>query len=75
MTGKIRHGNNVALLLVCTSPPPPPPPPNQITAQNTWNESAKQEKQFDIHFMGVEETTSGSVPLAKKKELFFHILR
>ena len=30
-----------------------PAPPNQIIAQSAWNESAEQEKQFDICFLGV----------------------
>ena len=41
------------------------PPPNQIIAQSAWNESAEQEKQFDIRFVVVGVTTSGSVVIRK----------
>ena len=54
MSGNDRHDNGVA---------PSPPSPNQIIAQSAWNESAEQEKQFDISFVGVGVTTSDSVAI------------
>ena len=48
LTGKDRHYNDVALFHVRSLPLP-----NQIIAQSTWNESAEQEKQLDINFVGV----------------------
>ena len=45
LTGKDRYSNAFALFQVRTSPPPPP---NQIIVQSAWNESAEQEKLFDM---------------------------
>ena len=52
-TGKDRHTMTLRFFQRIS------PPLNQIIAQSAWNESAEQQKQFDIRFMGVGVTTSG----------------
>ena len=46
--------------------PPPSPPRSNIIAQSAWNESAQQEKQFNILYVGVGVTISGSVAIKQR---------